>query len=89
MIQEMVVPIAQVDPGAIDYINIQNLFERGNQFMSGGRAVVRTQEEVDQIRADRQQMQMAQMQAQMAQEAMKTTKAPEAGSPSEAVMQQA
>ena len=89
MIQEMVVPIAQVDPGAIDYINIQNLFERGNQFMSGGRAVVRTQEEVDQIRADRQQMQMAQMQANMAQEALKTTKAPEAGSPSEAVMQQA
>ncbi len=85
-IQGVVVPMSQVDENAKDWIDTGALFDRARQFMSGGRSVIKTKDEVDALRAERQmqQMKMAQMQAR--QEALKQGQAPEAGSPAEKVM---
>lgn len=88
MIQEMVVPLAQVDPANLDYLNISQLFDRGRQFMSGGRAVIRTQEEVDEIRQKRAEAEQAAKAAEMAMVAMTQNKQPEQGSPQAAMMEQ-
>ncbi len=85
MINQIVVPLAQVDPGVLDYIDMAALLSRGRQFMSGGRNVILEQEDVDSIRDQRAQRE-AEAQAQAYQmEMMKMTKAPEPGSPAEAV----
>jgi len=86
MINQMVVPIAQIDPEALDYLDKAALFERGRQFMSGGSEIIKTQEEVDQIRQQRAEAQQQQQQAEAQMAALAQTKAPEPGSPAEAVM---
>ena len=85
MINQMVVPLAQVDPGVLDYIDMAALLGRAKQFMSGGRNVLRTQEEVDQMRQKQAEAQQAAQQQAYQMEVLKMTKAPEPGSPAAAL----
>jgi hypothetical protein len=86
MVNEILAPLAGADPTVIDYLDIGKMISRGREFMSGGSNIVRSDAEVAAIRKKREQQQMQQMQMEMAGKAMNATKAPEAGSPAEAVM---
>jgi hypothetical protein len=74
----------------MDYLDTKEFLERSRMFISGSRTLIRTEDEVEQIRAERQAAQMAalqqQQQGQMQQAAVKQPQAPEQGSPAQAVL---
>lgn len=86
LLNEVLIPAAQLDPASVDYINIGRLVQESAMGVNGGFGVIRDEKEVEKIRTERQAAQQAQMQAQLQQEALKQTGTAEQGSPAEAVM---
>ena len=87
MVQGVVAPLADIDQQAVlDRFDSGEMISRAQQFMSGGKSVIRTPEEAEEIKRQREFQQMMMMRAQMAMEALKQDKRPEVGSPSESVM---
>lgn len=86
LINEVLIPAAQIDPASIDYINIGRLVQESTMGINGGFGIIRDETEVEQIRAERAAAQAQAQQQMAAQEALKQTGSAEPGSPADAVM---
>lgn len=85
-IQNVVGPMAQIDPGVIDYVNVGEYLERSARFMGGGRSSIRTEEEVQSIRAEKMMQEMKMKQMELAKAAVGNSKQAEPGSPAAEVV---
>jgi hypothetical protein len=86
MISEIIAPMAQVDPGILDYIDKEAYLKRAAQYLGGGRATILSQAEVDGIRAERAMREMMMEKMKTAQAAVGNSTAAEPGSPAEAAL---
>ena len=86
MINDVLAPVYQLDPTALDNIDLNALVRQSALGLNGGYGIIRAEKDVEAIRAQRAQQQMQQQQMAMQVEAMKQPQAPESGSPAEAAM---
>lgn len=86
LLNEVLIPAAQLDPQAVDYVNIGRLVQESTMGVNGGFGIIRDETEVEQIRTQRAAAQQAAQAQEMAQKAITQPTAVEPGSPAEAVM---
>lgn len=85
-IGDIVAPMGAVDPAVMDYVNVPEYLERAARFMGGGRNTIRSEEEVQSLRAERAMREMAMKNAETRKAAVGNSKQAEPGSPAAAVM---
>lgn len=88
MIENILAPLGSIpsDHPVMDALDVQAMLERAKQYMSGGRSVVKSSEQIAAERAEREMKMLMMQQQQMAQKAIGQTQAAEPGSPAQAVM---
>lgn len=86
LLNDVLVPAAQLDPASLDNINIDRLVRESALGLNGAYGVLNDEAEVEQIRAQRAAMMQQQQENASRQEALGMSKSPEGGSPAEAAM---